>query len=205
MSIPMVCPRDYTLRTRNGHTIKFAAGEPTDVPEALYAEALAKNIIPVERKSDDQPIFGMVHAEITGTLRDAMIYQAIDEVVKRNQTEDFSGGGVPKAAALSAIIGLSLSASEASRFYTNYRQIIGENEPLPTHPKVEVVRELQALTSRKQLEEFAEDHGIGIPKAKGKSLKELKELLLNSVINQMTTPPAADSSEYVKPATLMHD
>ena len=49
-------------------------------------------------------------------------------------------------------------------------QIIGENEPLPTHPKVEVVRELQALTSRKQLEEFAEDHGIGIPKAKGKSL-----------------------------------
>lgn len=203
MPIMMVCQRDYTLPTRTGHAIRFEAGVPTPVPEALYAEALAKNIIPVERKSDDEPIFGMIHAEITGTLRDAMIFQAIDEVVKRNQTEDFTGGGVPKAAALSAIIGLSLSATEASRFYTNYRQIIGENGELPQHPKTEMVRELQSLTSRKQLVEFAEDHDISLPKTKGKSLKELKELLLNNVINQMTTPPAAD--EYVKPDTLMQD
>lgn len=201
-TIPMICPRDYTLRTRTGHTIRFEAGVPSPVPESAYQEALAKNIIPVERPSDDNNAFGMVHADITGTLRDAIIYQAIETLVHRNNAEDF-GGGKPKATAMSIETGLSLSASEVGKYWNNYKQLVAENEALPTHPRVEVVRELQACATRKQLTEFAEEHGINMPKAQGKTVKELKELLLNAVVNQQQVAPAAD--EYVKPATLTHD
>lgn len=203
MLIPMVCPRDYVLRSRTGHTIEFKAGVATPVPEACYAEALSKNIIPAKLKDEDSPVFNMVNAEITGTLRDALLYGALDELAKRNQTEDFTGGGVPKAAAVSALVGTSVSASEVSRHWSNYRNIISENGDLPTHPQVEIVRELQSLGTRKQLEEFAADHDLGVPKAKGKSIKEFKELLLHSVIHQMPAPPAAD--EYTKPDSLMED
>ncbi len=203
MSIQMVCPRDYTLRTRMGHTIQFIAGEPTPVPESAYAEALSKNIVPVERPDGDKPAFGMVHAEITGSLRDAMIYAAIDEIIKRNQTEDFAGGGVPKAAVLSAAVGVSISASEAGRYHTNYREFVATNSPLPTHPHVEIVRDLQACSTRKQLTEFAQEHNYAMPKAQGKNNKELKELLLHAVINQQVAAPAPD--DYQKPSSLQMD
>jgi hypothetical protein len=204
MPIPMICPRDYTLRTKLGHVIRFEAGVPTPVPQAAYAEALAKNIVPAKRPDDDTPVFGMVHAEITGSLRDAMIYGAVDELVKRNQSEDFTGGGVPKAVSITAAIGIPVSATEVSRYWTNYREMVAENTELPSHPNVEVVRELQALSTRKQMEDFVEEHDLKLPATKGKSLKELKSLLLHAIIGQQITP-AADPGEYKKPSSLTMD
>lgn len=204
MNINMVCQRDYILRTRTGHTIQFFAGVPTPVPESIYAEALAKNIVPVKPKSEDEAVFTLINSNITGTLRDALVYQTLQQVAERNQPEDFTGGGVPKAAVISGEVGISLSASEVNRYWTNYRQMLSENETLPTHPQMEMVRELQSLSTRKQMEEFAADHGISVPRAKGKTLKEFKELLMHHTINQVGTPPAVDG-EYTKPSTLMED
>lgn len=201
-NIMMRCPRDYTLRTLTGQTIRFIAGEPTPVPESAYAEALSKNIVPVERPDDDKPAFGMVHTEVTGTLRDAMIYAALDEIAKRNHTEEFTGGGVPKATSVTMAAGVRISASETGKYWSNYRQMMAENVELPSHPKVTVVQELQACATRAQLTEFAAEHGVNMPKAEGKSVKELKELLLNAVINAHQIAPADD---YVKPRTLMQD
>lgn len=202
MTILMTCPRDYILRTMLGHTIEFKAGEPTEVPEAAYAEAINKNIVPVERKDKEQPAFGMVYAEITGSLRSALIYQALADIVARNQSEDFTGGGVPKAKVVSEAIGINVSATEVGKFWTNYRQIVAENSEVPSHPKIEIVRELQSLSTRKQMEDFAEDHGITV-KINSRSLKELKGFLLHQVIGVMNGP--VSEAEYVKPASLMED
>jgi hypothetical protein len=210
MSIMMVCPRDYTLRTRMGHTVEFVGGEPTPVPEAAYAEALAKNILPVKVKDNEKPVFEHATAEITGTLRDALIFQTIDEIVKENTTEDF-GGGVPKAAAISARIGIAVAQNEAAKYWTMYKQIKGENSELPTHPNTELVREVQALSTRKQLEDYARDADLPLSRTKGKSLKELKDLVLYTVVNQRNVPSMvlegveADPEAYVPPASLMED
>lgn len=211
MSVMMVCPRDFTLRTRMGHVVKFVGGEPTPVPEAAYAEALAKNILPVKVQDDERPIFEHATAEISGSLRDALIFQTIEEIVKENTTEDF-GGGVPKAAAISSRIGLAVSQQEAAKYWSMYRQIKGENGALPTHPNTEMVREVQALSTRKQLEEYATDMNLPLTRTKGKSLKELKDTLLYTVVNQSNVPsmvaaPGAeiDPEEYVKPAGLTED
>lgn len=202
-NILMVCPRDYTLRTRMGHVIKFVGGEPTPVAEAAYAEAIAKNIVPVERLDDDKPAFGMIRAEIKGTLRDAIIFHALDEIAQRNQSEDFTGGGVPTAVAVTTATGLRISASEVGKFWINYRELLAQNDSIPSHPQLEVVRELQGCVTRAQLTEFAKDHGVNMPKAGKVSVGELKELLLNSVIHHLPLPPAPD--DYVKPSTLQED
>lgn len=190
-TIDMVCPRDYTLRTLMGHTIHFKANEPVAVPEQAYAEAIAKNIVPAERPDSDSPA-GKVQAHITGTLRDALLYKAIHGLVARNNSEDFTGGGVPKAAAISPEVGFSVSQGEVGKYWGNYRSIIANNEELPVHPKVPLVEELQLCTTRKMLEDFCTDHSITIKGAKGKSVKEVKELVMHAVITEQVAPPSEE-------------
>lgn len=204
-TIKMVCPRDYTLRSTTGHTVKFEAGEPADVPEALYAEALAKNILPVKAGPGESPAFELATAEITGNLRDALVFDVIQVLVKRNNPEDFTGGGAPKAAAIARDTGLQISAREVSKYWNLYKQIVAENAEFPTHPNVELVRELQGMSTRKQMEEFAADIGVSVPKTKGKSLAEIKSELLYAIVNQKQSAPVADADDYVKPDSLEQD
>lgn len=205
MMIKMICPRDYTLRTTLGHVIAFKAGEPQPVPEAAYHEALAKNILPVKDANGEKSAFGMASAEITGSLRDALVYDAIRVLVSRNHVEDFTGGGMPKAAAIQKEVGVHVSAQETSKYWAGYKQIVAENGEFPSHPNVETVRELQGLGTRKQFEQFAEDLGVAIPETKGKSLSELKSMLLYTIINQHQAPLGVAADEYRKPASLTMD
>jgi len=213
MPVLMKCPRNYILRTRLGHVVSFIADEPTLVPDAAYAEALSKNIIPVERPDTEKPYFELAHADITGTLRDALIYRAIHETVLRNSPEDFQGGGVPKAKLISDQVGVTVSATEVGKYYQNYRQIIAENSDLPSHDKIDLVLELQSCSTRKQMEEFAEQIDMPLPATKSKSLKELKGALLYGLINSaaqasaadLMTAANADKSEYKKPSSLTMD
>ena len=208
MTVMMVCPRDFTLRSTLGYTIAFKANEPTPVPDAMYQEALSKNILPAKVPAGEEAAHDMAHAEITGTLRDALIFDAIETLVKRNNVEDFGGAG-PKAAALTRETGIQLSAKETSNYYTRYKQIKAENTELPSHPNVELVRELQGLSTRKQLEAFAVDIGVAIPATKGKALSEVKSTLLYAIVNQnqapLTQASTDDAKGYVKPDSLQMD
>lgn len=185
MSTKMVCPRDFVLRSTSGHTVAFKANVPQDVPDVLYAEALSFNIIPASGQAEDQDTpapQGTV--QIMGPLRDALIFNAIVELVKRNSSEDFDGGGVPKVASIADLSGVKLGAPERTKYWGLYREIIGSNGEIPTHPNVVLVQDLQGLTSRDQLEAFAKDHELNIDSVKGRSNRELKEALLAQVINK---------------------
>lgn len=202
-TIDMVSQRDFVLRTRMGHTIRFEATKPTPVPDAAYSEALAHNIVPVVVPDADSPQ-GRVEANITGTLRDALLFKAIHTLVVRNNYEDFTGGGVPKAAAVSLEAGFSVSQNEVSRYWGNYRTMVATNETLPTHPHMAQVEELQSCSTRKSLEEFCADHSIVIKGAKGKTVKELKEQVMHAVVSGQVVPPALDEG-YTKPESLAQD
>jgi hypothetical protein len=208
MMIHMVCPRDYTLRTKLGHTIKFKAGEPKPVPESIYHEAVAKNILPVKAVDNEAPAFELATGRVTGPLRDALIFEAIQALVRRNHQEDFTGGGLPKAIAVSKETGVDVTTQEMSNYWNRYKEIIAENSDFPSHPNVELVRELNALSSRKQLEFFAKDLGIDAKQLKGKALAEVKSLLLYQVVNNNQAPSASvvvDDDDYVKPGSLTED
>lgn len=199
-TIKMVCPRDFTLRSETGHVVRFEAGVPTAVPEVLVPLAMSRNILPVEDHEDERPVFGMLNTSVTGTLRDALILQSIDALVSRNNYEEFTGGGSPKAAALAAETGLSVSAQEVSKYWDRYREIKGTNSELPKHPSVELVRDLQQISTRKALIEFCNEYDIPYKKHEGKALKDLKQIVLSLIVNQKTLPIAE-----TKPGTLTSD
>lgn len=187
-TIKMVCPRDYTLRSNTGYTIQFVAGEPTPVPDSLVPLAMSLNILPAEDHDDEQPVFGLLKSTVTGSLRDALVLHSIDALVKRNSPEDFNAGGAPKAAALASETGVSISAQEVSKYWDRYREIIGTNAEIPNHPSVELVRDLQQISTRKQLVEFCKEYGIAYEKHESKPLKDLKQIVLSLIINQKTLP-----------------
>lgn len=184
MSVLMVCPRDFTLRSTSGHTVTFKANVPTAVPDMLYAEALSFNIIPASGKAASQDLPApQASVSVMGPLRDALIYNAIQTIVNRNQTEDFDGGGVPKIPSIAELSGVKLGAQERNKYWNNYREIIGSNAEMPTHPNVALVQDLQGLTSREQLKAFCTENEISFDSLKGKTNRELKESLLAHVIN----------------------
>lgn len=193
-TILMQCPRDFVLRSTQGHTVIFKAGKPTPVPEALYAEALARNIVPVKGPIDTDEAANGKAVALTGPLRDALIYHALDAIVKRNQVEDFDGGGNPKPDAVKEMVGVAISATERTKHWANYRELMGNNIELPTHPNLDLVIELQSLSTRKDLEAFAEEHNIAIGKNSGKNNRELKAQLIGSMVNFQQAPIAAPST-----------
>jgi hypothetical protein len=197
----MICPRDFTLRSKTGATISFEAGVPTNVPEDIVPDALAVNIVPADGVAlDGENPVGYAVAQITGTLRDALILNAIQTLVQRNAPEDFDGGGQPKTVSLSALAGLTVAASERTKYWNRYREIIGSNSEMPTHPNVGAVLDLQSMSTRKQLKEFAADHGMEkeFEKFSTKSLPELKTLLLGNLVGRRQGP-------MVKTSTLVED
>lgn len=199
MSIQMVSPRDYTLRTRTGHTIAFKADVPRHVPPEVVTEAMAVNILPVESTSNlgDSPA-GYVKTNVTGTLREALVLHAIVELVRENDSGNFNAGGQPKVGALNAATGLKLSGTEVSKFWDRYREIKSTNSPLPQHPRMAQVLELQSLSTRKQLIEYAKD--IGFPEtevSRRPSIKEAKEVLMNATINYIE--PLAETPAQAAP------
>lgn len=212
----MVCPRDFTLRTTLGHTIAFEANVPTSVPDSAYQEALSRNILPVSIPVGESPAHDFASGRVTGTLRDTLVFEGIRTLVSRNNSEDFTGGGLPKAIALTRETGVDVSANETSKYWARYKQIIAENDDFPQHPNAEMVRELNAMSTRKDLEQLAIDIELDIRPLKGKALSEVKAHLLQAITAMKQAPitfpaPAAlidaevDPSDYVKPDSLVED
>ncbi len=204
MPVPMLSLRNYTLRTKSGHTIFFEGGVVTDVPEEVVAEALAVNIVVTDSTDRETQLkfkSADIQSNITGSLRDALILGAIEELVRENDTDNFNAGGQPKVAALALATGLKLGGGEASKYWERYREIKSTNADLPTHPRVENVLELQRLTTRAQLTAYAKEMGFDFKGLDKKSLKEAKEALMYATINHheaAMTAPTRDTSTLVE-------
>lgn len=197
MPVPMISLRDFTLRSKTGHTIFFEGGKPTPVPEEVVAEAMAFNIAVTDGLTDREAALKFkptdAQSVITGTLRDAIIFGALDELVRENDSDNFNAGGQPKVHALYQVTGVKLTGGEVSKFWERYREIKSTNSDLPTHPRVENVLELQRLTTRAQLVEYAKDMGFDVAMIDRKTLKEAKEALMYATINfhEAATPAPA--------------
>jgi hypothetical protein len=202
MPINMVSQRDYTLRTLHGHVIFYPAGVPVPTADAAVHEALAANIVPVSERPDlaSDERTGVVNAPITipVSLRDAVILHTIKQLVKENDPATFNAGGQPKLAVLNGLTGIRLSGAELGKYWDRYREILGSNSPFPTHPRVESVMELQRLTTRKQLIEFAEEIGVARSEVERRSIKEAKELLMGATIAYMESAAAIDTAPPAK-------
>lgn len=185
MPIEMIAPRNYTLRTKLGHTIRFLAGEGKLVPDAAVSEALAVNILPVENSDlnvDDLSGMGVQQVIIGGLLREALLVTTISDIVKENNVENFDGGGRPKVAVLNQRTGLSLSAKERQEGWDKFRELTNNGEDMPSHKALDTVLALQSLNTPSDFREYATLLDVPESRLVGLTAREQKQLLLAAAI-----------------------
>ena len=187
MPTMMKAPRNYTLRTKTGHVIRFEGGVPKSVPDNLVSAALAVNILPInndEVPDGDTNAGGVQRVTISGILRDALLLRTIHDLVRENETDNFDGGGRPKVNVINDRCGLGISAKERSEAWDKYRELIANGEDLPTHKAMDTVLTVQALTMPHDIKEYATLLDVPEKTLTGLSLREQKQVLLAAAVKQ---------------------
>lgn len=104
--------RTFTLRSVKG-TISFVKDEPTNVPANMVMDVVSIGAEAVEGQTPSLvPVDKQIPQAPEGTERDAQLQTAIGLIVERNDSNDFTGGGVPSVKAMEAILGFDVSREE---------------------------------------------------------------------------------------------
>jgi hypothetical protein len=186
MPTEMVCARHYTLRTRDGHCISFKPNEPKSVPDSVVAEAMAVNIVPVDRDFvDSPPEIGQgkpIKINISPELRRALVLHVIEDMVRENDKDMFDGGGAPKLAHILERTGLTIVNKERIDFWAQYKEVKATNSEMPNHKLVEPVLEIQYLNTPRDTKEYALAMGVPEKDVIGRSVTEQKKIILAHVL-----------------------
>lgn len=119
-----VMNRNHTLVSVKGHTIQFIKNKPTLVPKPLHLEAIAAGAQPAEDQDE-------VEFEETPTItappddsdtRAEMLKMALMDIAKRDDSNDFTANGTPKASAVRKILDYTVSAEEIGLAWTELKQ-----------------------------------------------------------------------------------
>jgi hypothetical protein len=111
--------RNRTIASTCGISIEFKKGELHLVPPAMYAEVIAAGGVPETELSDDELKVSTITPEVKAEREAAMI-KAFEKIVKRNQREDFTAGGMPHNAVLSRELGWNVVAKERDAAWVKF-------------------------------------------------------------------------------------
>lgn len=108
--------RDYTLSTLFGHTITFKKDEPTHVPMAAYAAAIAVGAVPADGGSADVILEDAKNPAAPGDPleRNRLLLAAIEELVEKNDRKDFTAAGLPSVKAVERVLGFDVDGREVA-------------------------------------------------------------------------------------------
>lgn len=115
--------RDYVLTTTKGHVIAFKKDEPTFVPLAVYPEALAIGALPAEGadlSALEEPAIKKAPAD--PAERNPLIAAAIEQLVAKNEREDFTAAGSPTVDAVSTVVGFKVGGREIAAMWQEYHE-----------------------------------------------------------------------------------
>lgn len=111
----MMLNRNYTHTSLMGHSIKFVKGEPTDVPPMLYGEILALGGEFADGQGASVPDEAVSSEPVDPVERDARIDSAIEVITEKNDNDDFTAAGSPKADAVSGQAGFKVPAKDVAK------------------------------------------------------------------------------------------
>lgn len=116
--------RDKTVATPFGHVIEFKKGEPTYVPPMCREAVMAAGAVPEDELVDDEQPKSPVPVEAAD--REPLILAAMEEILLKNQREDFTATGAPHAKAISAIVGFTVNNKERDVAWVKFQADRGE-------------------------------------------------------------------------------
>lgn len=125
-----VSNRDVMVSSTLGHSIQFLKGVPIHVPKIMHKEVIEKGILPVEGAETATEM--LTEAEGGGVKihlapedpddREEAIGKACRALAERNNSRDFTGGGVPSATAVTAALGWKVDQKEVKDIWQKLRQ-----------------------------------------------------------------------------------
>lgn len=184
----MICPANYRLATLSGHIYIFNANEPKWVAPQDVSAAQKVNIVLARRDqiSQDQATVNdaTTHADlgkhaIPTDLREVLLLHAINDLILANDIDKFDSGGRPTTVALKEETSFHVSASERNTLWGHYKDLEANNQPLPTHPNLEMINEIQKSRTLKDIAHFATVVGVNV---KGMKVSEARDVVLAAAI-----------------------
>lgn len=117
-----VMNRDLMLNSVHGHTVDFKKGVPTHVPPALVREVVAAGGLPPD---GEQVVLADAGGKDMGPEdkddRFAMIFAAFEQIITKNDRDDFTAGNAPHAKAVSKAVGWDVSAAERDQAWADFK------------------------------------------------------------------------------------
>jgi hypothetical protein len=122
----MYMPRDFVLISKFGHAVNFVANEHVRVPYPVIDEAIA--IGAVFANKEDQKILVDEPKEVVtpdlGFEREQKLYDAMHQIAKENDPDQFTPGGKPKLSVLVELLGYDIDRKEANDVWVKVMQSI---------------------------------------------------------------------------------
>lgn len=171
--------RSFRLESTTGHVAIFEANKPRFIPDALVPAAMAAGCVPVN--AADTPFYedqSRAKVEFTGDIRKSMIFLAVKHIAEQNNVKDFDGGGTPKTAVVSGLIGYEVARKEVVDLFQQYLQLKSEGQEYAMHPQAHNIMKVIQAEDRDDLVSIAEEFGVPTDKAKGLQMRDLRKLLL---------------------------
>lgn len=127
-----VSNRNMNITSTQGYSIDFVKGEPTHVPPAMHAAAMERGAMPCDEKGETLDVAQSPVKEEPKILlapedadeRNAKILEVVTALAKRNNPKDFSAGGVPRAASVSASLGWRVDQGEVTAVWRAHKAAI---------------------------------------------------------------------------------
>lgn len=128
--------RDIVVRSaKAAQAIRFVKGQPQDVPQSMVQEVLDRGILPVEDSGEPivagetelvaDPILKKMAPE-DGDERRRRIVEVLAAIVKRNDSKEFTSGGMPAAGAVSMVLGWRVDSKEIKEIWKVERNTLLE-------------------------------------------------------------------------------
>lgn len=116
-----VLNRNYTLRTTSG-VLSFVKGQPTFVPKHMERDVVAVGgeIVDGEAPALLEPEKVIPQAPV-GEDRSKQILTAIELIVERNDSADFTGSGSPTVKAVERILGFDVDRGEVAAAWAEFK------------------------------------------------------------------------------------
>ncbi len=115
-----VMPRDRTIATKMGHTIKFVKGELTHVPSECHDEIIAVGGVPEHEIEEDAR--GANERPENPLEAKAEAFKVFEAMKLKNDSKEFTAGGLPHPRAILQRLGWAVDAKERDALWAEFVQ-----------------------------------------------------------------------------------
>jgi hypothetical protein len=116
----MIMLRDYVLASTQGLSVRFTKNISVYVPPELVSEAMEKGAVPSDGKGvafeEEKPVEVPV-----GSEREALVAEAVRELVAKNDADDFGANGSPKVQSVKRELGFDVDRDEVQAAWKQVR------------------------------------------------------------------------------------